>query len=147
MLTHVLTHLMTIYQTIHVNSLPNLFVEVFAVLSLTKPSLFLVVPGAPLSVTVVSSTYDSVKVRLVLSSIGTAPLTRVEAEFHAPSEEEGRRVNTTLWQVDPGDTVTITLSDLQDNTLYSLSFAVYNYGGRGMPSQQIEITTGEFAKR
>ncbi len=90
-----------------------------------------------------SSTYDRVELEVILSSEGTLPLTHVEAEFHGPPEHEGRRVNTTLLQVDAGDSVQVTLSDLQEDTIYNVSFAVYNYGGKGPSSKSIKFTTGE----
>lgn len=95
-----------------------------------------------MQVSLASSTSDSVVVNLVLSGVGTAPLTFVEVEFHRPAEE-GRRVNTSLAHVTAGDTVNVTLTDLQDNTVYSVSFAVYNYGGKGVSSQHLNFTTGK----
>ena len=103
--------------------------------------LLLEIPGAPTQVIQVSSTSDSVVVNLVLSHVGTRPLTHVEAEFHSLFKEKRRRVNISLALVNAGDTIQITLSDLQDNTIYVVSFAVYNYGGRGFLSQQIEVAT------
>ena len=52
-------------------------------------------------------------------------------------------MNITLPLVRGGDAVQVTLLDLEDNTVYSVSLAVYNYGGKGVSSRQIEVSTGE----
>ena len=105
--------------------------------------MLLEIPGAPTQVMQVSSTSDSVVVNLVLSHVGTRPLTHVEAEFHSLFEEKRRHANISLAQVNAGNTTQVTLSDLQDNAFYIISFAVYNHGGRGPSSQLIKVITGE----
>lgn len=98
-------------------------------------------PGAPVQVEFISSDYDSVLLRIALSSEGTAPLTQLEVQFHSP---EIHLLNITKPNLFPGHTVEVTLSGLEDGTAYVISFAAYNYGGKGMPSQQIKVTTGEW---
>lgn len=88
----------------------------------------------------VSSDYDSVLLRVLLPSVGTAPLTRVEVEFLQP---DSNTVNVTVPGVDLGVSVEVTLLDLQDGTEYTVSVAVYNLGGKGTSSQQLKVATGE----
>lgn len=97
----------------------------------------IVLPGPPQQVEFVSSGYDSVLLRVVLPSVGTAPFTGVEVQFLQPDSDA---VNTTVTGV---DFVEVALSDLQDGTEYTLSVAVYNLGGKGTSSQQLKVTTGE----
>lgn len=102
---------------------------------------FVVVPGAP-EVTLLSSGYDTVTVLVELSIVGTAPLTSIEVNFSFPDREG---INFTELDLNNGESLKITLSDLQDDTNYTLSLTVYNYGGKGVPSQQIQVVTGKLS--
>ena len=104
--------------------------------------LAVALPGAPEQVVFISSEYDSVSLEVVLPSVGTAPLTSMELEFSSP--DHSGAVNVTVPGMELGARVEITLSDLQDGTKYILSLAVYNYGGMGIPSQPITVSTGKY---
>lgn len=88
----------------------------------------------------VSSDTNSVVLRLVLSTVGTAPLTHLELEILSP---EYHVLNITEYVLILGGTVDLTLYDLQDGTTYVISIAVHNYGGKGVPSQLLQVNTGE----
>ena len=88
----------------------------------------------------ISSDYESVVLRLELSSTGTAPLTHVEVEFHSPNPAF---LNLTHPNLYPGATVDLTLSNLDDATTYNVTLAVYNNGGKGQATPRIQVTTGE----
>lgn len=87
----------------------------------------------------VSSDYDSVLLRVVLPTVGTAPLIGVEVEFYSPDHSDA--LNVTVPSINFGSTVDVTISDLQDGTEYIISLAVYNYGGKGTPSRPIKAST------
>ena len=93
-----------------------------------------------MQVELVSSGYDSIQMNVVLPNEGTTPLVQLEVEFIQPQRDA---VNVSLSNSNLGERVYITLSDLQDGTLYTISLSVYNYGGKGMQSQQIQVETGE----
>ena len=102
---------------------------------------FVVIPGAP-EVNVFSSGYDTVTLEVVLPIEGTAPLTSIEVDFSFPDRDS---INLTELELNNGAMLKITLFELQDNTNYTLSLAVYNYGGKGVPSQQIHVVTGKLS--
>lgn len=88
----------------------------------------------------VSSDFDSVLLSVALPVVGTAPLTRLGVEFIGADTDE---VNITVPGLNLGGVVQFTLPDLQDGTVYVISLAVYNYGGKGTSSQPMEVSTGK----
>ena len=88
---------------------------------------------------VVSSNYDSAVLILELPLTGTTPFTHMEVEFHSP---DSYVVNITiLTSLELGNMKEVILPDLQDGTVYLISVSIYNCGGKGGSSQQIEVTT------
>lgn len=103
---------------------------------------FVVLPGAP-EVIFISSGYDTVTLRVKLpNTVGTAPLTNIEVDFSFPDRDSQ---NFTASDLNIEAVQEIMLFDLQDNTNYTLSLAIYNYGGKGMPSLQIQVVTGKLS--
>lgn len=109
-------------------------------MTFTRNVIVAVLPGPPERVEFVSSDYNSVLLRVVLPTVGTAPLTQLEVEFF---QSDNVAVNLTVPGMDVGASVALTVPDLQDGTEYNISVAVYNYGGKGMPSQLIKVVTSE----
>ena len=104
------------------------------------PTYFAELPGAPEQVDLISSDYEFVVLRLQLSAVGTTPLTAVGVEFHSPYLDSA---NVSHLQLYPGHSVEVTVLDLEEDTEYTVTLAVFNYGGKGMPSQHITFTTSK----
>ena len=92
----------------------------------------------------VSFDYESVVITLKLPRVGTPPFTHLEVQFSRP---EIYVQNITGIGLNVGNVVIIKLSDLQEGTVYLISVSVYNFGGKGMSSQQIQVTTSKLYLR
>lgn len=90
----------------------------------------------------VSSNTDRVVIKVELSDVGSIPLTHLEVNFTGPDDISGGVLNFTLTDLLPGDSFEVTVPGLQDDTVYSISVSIYNYGGRGPSSQDIQVATG-----
>jgi len=101
-----------------------------------------VLPG-PAEVKLITSNFESAVLEVVLPTEGSSPFTHVEIEFLSPSSQQ---LNITEPHLELGQTLQVTLPDLQGGTVYTISLSVYNYGGKGAPSQPLEIATSKFIR-
>ena len=111
----------------------------FLSLSLTY-SLPTVPPGAPTSVTLVSSLPNSLEVKVQLSPDGSFPI--LEIVFNITSHKETRTHKTRWYQ--PGETVQLSLSGLEAGTEYRMIVYEVNYAGNGPESAEVVFSTGVF---
>ena len=92
----------------------------------------------------VTSDYNSVTLRISLSDNGATPLLTVEV--YLQSDHQGNQtsnVTADSTSLVPGNDVDVVVPDLVDGTEYSMTVAIYNYGGIGTPSYMITARTCE----
>ena len=98
-------------------------------------------PGVPMQVEFVSADYDSIFINVILPNVGTLPFTHLEVEFIDPERDV---LNITVPNLTSGELMKVSLLNLKDGKAYTISISVYNYGGKGMPSQHVQAFTGEW---
>ena len=99
-------------------------------------------PGAPNEVTFVFSDLTSITVQCTLSEEGSTPFTHLEVALSSDAHDI-YMTNITTPPLGPSYTVKVIIPDLQEDTEYVLTMAIYNRGGKGAASKNITVSTSK----
>ena len=109
--------------------------------SFTCKHILAVLPGPP-SISLTTSTSDSLTLGIQLSDIGTAPILFVQLNItNTDSLQLVRSLNWTGNYIQ-GELLNVTVTDLQPSTLYTFRAIAVNSLGSGDLSMEVMFTTG-----